>query len=85
VTLLQGVNVVAVALEDHGVVTAFDMRVTGTALPIFRRGNANGDLSVNIADAIWILQEVFRSGPESTCQDAADANNDSPADFSDAI
>lgn len=31
--LAQGVNVFAVALEDHGDLTAFDMEVTGTPIP----------------------------------------------------
>jgi hypothetical protein len=30
-TLNQGMNVIAVALEDHGGLTAFDMQLTGTA------------------------------------------------------
>ena len=30
---LPGMNVVAVALEDHGGLTAFDMQITGTAVP----------------------------------------------------
>lgn len=51
----------------------------------FIRGNANGDQRVNIADAIWIIEELFRSGPESTCHDAADANNDTLMNMVDAI
>lgn len=31
--LLPGVNVIALALEDHGVATAFDMEITGTPEP----------------------------------------------------
>ncbi len=31
--LTQGNNVIAVALEDHGGLTAFDMQITGTAVP----------------------------------------------------
>jgi hypothetical protein len=33
VTLNQGINIIAVALEDHGGLTAFDMQVTGTPVP----------------------------------------------------
>jgi hypothetical protein len=29
----QGVNVLALALEDHGVRTAFDMEIIGTPIP----------------------------------------------------
>lgn len=32
-TLVNGVNVIAVALEDHGGLTAFDMQVTADAVP----------------------------------------------------
>ena len=31
--LVPGVNVIAVALEDHGGLTAFDMQICGTAVP----------------------------------------------------
>jgi len=31
---LQGVNILALALEDHGVRTAFDMEITGTPIPV---------------------------------------------------
>jgi hypothetical protein len=30
---LPGINILAVALEDHGGLTAFDMQITGTAVP----------------------------------------------------
>jgi hypothetical protein len=30
----QGVNILALALEDHGVRTAFDMEITGTPVPV---------------------------------------------------
>ncbi len=32
-SLVQGVNVIAVALEDHGGLTAFDMQITGEPVP----------------------------------------------------
>lgn len=31
---VQGVNILALALEDHGVRTAFDMEITGTPIPV---------------------------------------------------
>jgi len=34
VTLNQNLNVIAVALEDHGGLTAFDMQISGTAAPV---------------------------------------------------
>jgi hypothetical protein len=51
----------------------------------FTRGNANNDTKVDIADGIWIINELVRSGPVTLCQDAADANDDGTVDVSDAV
>jgi len=56
-----------------------------SAIAQFRRGNANNDPKVDIADAIWIINELVRSGPTTLCQDAADANDDGVVDVSDAV
>ena len=50
----------------------------------FLRGDPNDDGKVNIADPIWIINELFRSGPETACQIAADANADGGVDLADA-
>ena len=47
------------------------------------RGDANGDSQVNVADAIWIISELFVSGPASSCAIARDANADSKYDIAD--
>ncbi len=51
----------------------------------FRRGDANDDARVDLADAIWILNELVRDGPRTPCRLAADANDDARVDVSDAI
>jgi hypothetical protein len=52
----------------------------------FLRGDANGsDGAVNIADGIYILQNLFASGPAISCPDAADANDDESVNIADAI
>ncbi len=51
----------------------------------FVRGNCNGDSSVNIADGIWILNELFQDGPSGTCAAACDINGDDLYDMADAI
>ena len=56
----------------------------GPALGVFRRGDANADAKVDIADPIWIINELFREGPPTVCADAADANNDESLDIGDA-
>jgi hypothetical protein len=55
-----------------------------TARP-FVRGNANDDNKVNIADPIWSINALFRSGPAFPCDDAADSNDDGMVDLGDAV
>lgn len=49
------------------------------------RGNANNDRKIDIADSVWIINELFRGGPPTLCQDAADVNDDGQVDASDAV
>ena len=51
---------------------------------LFRRGDANADGAVDIADAIAALAYLFTSGPAS-CLSALDANDDGAADIADPI
>lgn len=51
----------------------------------FVRGNANNDDKVDIADPIWIINELFRGGAPTVCEDSADANDDGFVDLSDAV
>jgi subtilisin family serine protease len=51
-----------------------------------QRGDANGDESVNVSDAVYIINYVFidgSPGPVSDC--GGDANNDSDINVSDAV
>lgn len=50
----------------------------------FVRGDANGDGSIDISDAIGILDHVFL-GAATNCRDAVDPNDDGNPDISDAI
>jgi hypothetical protein len=52
-------------------------------LPQFRRGDANDDGAVNIADAAFVLNFLFLGGPTPVCLDAADANDDGGANIAD--
>ena len=51
----------------------------------FVRGDANNDMALNLADAIYGLNWLFQNGPEPACQDAADSNDDGMIDVSDTI
>lgn len=51
----------------------------------FRRGDANADGKLDLADAVSILGHLFLSGPESDCPDALDADDDGKLDLTDAV
>ena len=51
----------------------------------FRRGDANEDETVDIADAIFMLYTLMLGGPESGCADATDANDSGSHDIADII
>ena len=52
---------------------------------IFMRGDANYNLGVDIADAIFMLAFLFSRGPEPVCPDSADANDDGQLNIGDSI
>ncbi len=51
----------------------------------FRRGDANCDSSLDLADAVWILSYLFRDSITPNCRDAMDSNDDGSVDIADAI
>ena len=51
----------------------------------FIRMDADGSGTVNVTDAILVLDFLFRSGAPPACMDAADANDDGEVDLSDPI
>jgi len=52
--------------------------------PTFRRGDVNGDGSLDLSDAIATLVGLFGGGPLG-CLDAADANDDGESNIVDAV
>jgi len=55
------------------------------SIPAFRRGDANADSVLNIADAIFLIQHFFLAGPSPSCNDAANSNGDASLDLGDVI
>ena len=51
----------------------------------FRRGDANFDGVVNVADAIFVLVYLFAHASAPSCLDAADANDSGVVDIADVI
>ncbi|MEM7165625.1 MAG: dockerin type I repeat-containing protein [Planctomycetota bacterium] len=54
---------------------------------LFRRGDTNGDGALNIADAIYLLGNLFPIATPNPidCEDAADANDDGSRNIADAV
>ncbi len=59
--------------------------VGGTGETVFKRGDSNRDGGMNIADAVYILQNLFAQGPAILCPDAADSNDDEGVNIADAV
>ncbi len=51
----------------------------------FIRGDANRDFTVDISDPILLLDLLFGSTTQLSCEDAGDANDDGSLDISDAV
>lgn len=51
----------------------------------FRRGDADADRRVNLTDAVFTLNFLFRGGAQPDCQDALDANDDGLINLTDPI
>jgi dockerin type I repeat protein len=54
-------------------------------LTTFIRGDANGDGSVDLSDAVFILFALFAQPQDPRCPDALDSNDDGAVDLSDAV
>ena len=70
--------------EETGALAAM-LRGARDSAGSFIRGDANRDSALNLADAVWILNELFSGGAPTTCQDAADANDDGSVNVSDPV
>lgn len=73
---------------EAALTTGRTVRLTEELVPDkakFLRGDPNDDGKVNIADPIWIINELVRGGPATSCPKAADANDDGMVDLSDAM
>ncbi len=58
---------------------------TTTIRGAFRRGDANGDAVVDLADIVATLERLFHGRDQIPCDDAADANDDGRVDIEDVL
>ena len=61
------------------------VRIVDGSESTFLRGDANGDLAVNISDAVFTLAYLFLGGTEPACPDAADADDSGKIELTDAV
>lgn len=73
-----------VGTENRGV-HLFDLSSCDASPPLFVRGDADGDATTTIGDAIVSLEYQFNSGPRPPCLAALDVNADGRLDLSDPI
>ncbi|MEM6996275.1 MAG: dockerin type I repeat-containing protein [Myxococcota bacterium] len=64
---------------------ASDVDALAASVPVFVRGDASGDGTVGIDDAIKILDYLFQGGGAPPCMDAADVNDDGNVGLDDAV
>jgi hypothetical protein len=57
----------------------------GVVLPVFLRGEANADRTVDISDGAFILDFLFDAGIPPPCMDAADVDDNGKIELTDAI
>ena len=84
---IEGSLLTLTAIDSAG--TAFDAMTIRKGkpgdLPVFRRGDADSEESVNITDAVRILNVLFVGLGEITCLDAADADDNGSVEITDAV
>lgn len=73
--------------SDTMVATDLITVIDPNAAALFLRGDANSDVTVNVADAVRVLNYLFPSGaaPVIGCLSALDANDDGTIDISDPV
>ncbi len=57
----------------------------GDGTTYFRRGNCNGDLRVDLSDAVTVLFYLFASAPAPECLDGCDTTGNEAVDIGDAL
>ncbi|MCZ6792666.1 MAG: dockerin type I domain-containing protein, partial [Planctomycetota bacterium] len=53
--------------------------------PSFRRGDVDANGSLNLSDAVRVLNYLFRGGPAPGCFQSADANDDGRVNITDGV
>ena len=82
---VANVATVAGATADFCTCQAAEVAFVPIPIPTFIRCDPNDDGQSNIADAIFIVNGLFRGGAAATCRASMDCNADGLTDVSDAL
>jgi hypothetical protein len=88
-----GNNVLAVSVHNGGSLASSDLsfipqvfRSGGGPVGLnFRRGDLTNDATLNLADALNLLNYLFQNGPRPACLDTADVDDNGSANLADAL
>lgn len=78
-------NRAIVAGEAHAFHCCQEAEIRFQATGDFVRCDPNGDGKSDLADAVWIVSELFRGGQASACPTAADCDGGGSEDVTDAV
>jgi hypothetical protein len=71
--------------QQYGCCQAVDISFATPPGGLFIRCDPNNDGKNDLADAVWIVNELFRGGPATACPPAADCDANGQEDLTDAI
>ncbi len=57
----------------------------GRSLPSFLHGDSNGDLKIDVADVVFLINYLYKSGGSPNPLEAGDASCDGNVDVSDVV
>jgi len=75
-------NIACITFGSNGLVYAFKSLATG---PIYACGDVNGDEDINIFDIVYIIDFLYRDGPEPVDLWTADVNGDEDINIFDIV
>ncbi len=75
-------NIACITFDSHGVVYAFKSLATG---PLYACGDVNGDEDINIFDIVYLIDYLYRDGPEPVDLWTADVNGDGDVNIFDIV
>jgi hypothetical protein len=64
---------------------SYALTIISLTFPTYLAGDANNDRSVNVGDAVYIINNVFKQGPAPLPLEAGDSNCDGGVNVGDAV